>query len=113
MAHEFGCIGTSAPGSDIRRLRVSVERTGGLARGAVVDVYRVPEPKPGKKPGSARLVLAAITVADVLDEGRALGVARRREVVLLLPSAAVPELLDATGGARLELVEVPVAGAAR
>ncbi len=100
----------------LRQVGVTVERLGGITRGAVVDVYRVPTAQPGRPPGRARserLLREQATVAAVEDRGRALGSATRREVVLLVPSAAVRPMLDALVDARVELVQVPSTAAAR
>ncbi|MDP9397527.1 MAG: hypothetical protein M3P96_06730 [Actinomycetota bacterium] len=97
---------------DLRRVTVETPRTAGLARGAVVDVYRVAEAQPGRIPEPAGLVLSGITVAEVEEPGRVVGARAARGVTLLLPAADVRILLDAQAVGRIELAQVPSGGRA-
>lgn len=98
-------VGTG-DGAGLREVGVTVTRATGLARGVVVDVYSVPEPRAGRS-APARMVLGGVTVAQVEETSRTLGAASGRGVALLLPSARVPALLAAQQGGRVELVKVP------
>ena len=92
---------------ELRRVTVEVPRATGLARGAVVDVYRVIDPQPGRAPEAAALVLAGVTVAEVEEPGRVVGARAARGVALLLRAADVRPLLDAQAAGRVELAQVP------
>ena len=100
----------SALGGDgaarLREVGVTVSRATGLARGAVVDVYSVPESRAGRS-APARMVLAGVTVAQVEETSRTLGAVSGRGVALLLPTDKVAALLGAQQGGRVELVKVP------
>lgn len=97
--------------ADLRRVAVGVARASGLARGSVVDVYRLPaseSPVSARDAaGAARLVVSGVSVSRVEESTRALGAPTVREVVLLVRGPDVAKILDAQGSGRIELVQVP------
>lgn len=104
-------VGAVAGGpADLRRVAVGVARAGGLSRGSVVDLYRLPaseSPASARDAVAARLVVQGVSVAAVEESTRALGAPTVREVVLLLRLADVGKVLDAQANGRIELVQVP------
>lgn len=100
----------AAGAGNLRRVGIGVARAGGLARGSVVDVYRLPaseSPASARDAAPARLVLRGVSVARVEESTRALGAPTVREVVLLVRVPDVGTILDAQASGRIELVQIP------
>lgn len=95
---------------DLRQVSVAVQRAGGLARGAVVDVYQVPPSEArAEAPAStstAALVVPRVSIGRVEDSTRAIGAATTREVMLLVRVSDVGKVLDAQARGRVELVQL-------
>jgi len=102
---------------ELRRLVVEVDRvaTTGLADGSVVDVYVVPEPRPGSDspPPRSEVVLTGVTVDHVDERAGGLGGTGGRTggVVLLVRPDDAREVLDAAARGSLRLLQVPPSGA--
>ncbi|WP_153506617.1 SAF domain-containing protein [Cumulibacter manganitolerans] len=81
-----------------------------VGRGDRVTLYATPEPVAGAKaaPGATTMVVEAVPVADVSERSQgALSVGSGQlQVVIKVPSCAVPGILDGTTGKTLTLVEV-------
>jgi hypothetical protein len=98
----------SAPGKEVPRREVTVPVLTGhlppdLVRGEQVDLYV----SPGDKGGRARLVLAGLTVADVVS-GDGLGATGQEQpVVLEVAPSQVLVLVQALSAGRVDLVRVP------
>lgn len=101
---------------DHRRVVIEVDRTGvtGLAKGQVVDLYTVAEPRSGETPAPPRLVLAGVTVAEDVRaaDGAFGGGGAAAGVALLVGADDVPDVLGAAASGRVYVVQVPTGGGA-
>ncbi len=108
----------TAPGSDVPRREITVPVPSGhlppdLARGEQVDLYVTPDDKTARRgtattdPFAPRLVLRAVTVAQVLRTAGLGSSGQEQPVVLSVDPSQVLAIVQALSEGRLDLVRVP------